>query len=799
MGRESQYTEWKIITGYVFIVLLSLLAAVLIYKQVNRLVAEETGSGNANEKLFIIGNTMTGLYEAEALSSAFAQTGNRTYFQEFLNILRETGKGIDTLKALSTTASQQIRMDSIRILLAAKIKNLQELVKVKQSYAPEKAYSQAIASITEKDTSSTYIRERIITQIDTTYIQTQKVVKRWIFSKIENDSTPQISVSQQVVFDTLNRQFTQNTDTVVNILKNSWKDFQKENQILRRKINQKEYELIRQSTYITEQLRRILGEYEKEEINNSLLKQEKREQTITTAIRIFAWISVVAILLVVFFLFFILRDLSRSQRYRRELESANRYAGQLLKSREKMILTVTHDIKSPLSSIMGYIELLNNTPVNERQRYFLKNMHGSSEHILKLIGNLLDLSKLENNKMSVEKVTFQPASLCREIADNFMPLAAAKKLQLTCRFDEKLNADYRGDALRIRQIVTNILSNAVKYTAEGNITFTADISGDDRLILCIRDTGSGMTSEEQASIFEEFTRLKSHASIEGTGLGLTITLKLIQLLGGELQLESEPGKGSCFTILLPAEREKEMPSPAPTDFKILLVDDDPLQLEMATGILENNGLHPASTTHPETVTQLLLDNRFDMVISDIQMPGMDGFALVRQIRETEAPFAATLPVIALSANAEKTEDDYLQAGFSAYLPKPFAARQLLETIRRFFPAMQTVDTRKLLAFTEGDPEAAQKIADAFIAATKEHATQLEGHLRRQDKEAIARLAHKMLPMFRQFELNEITPLLEQLAHPERHALTSAATAQITRHAIRAIRAMLSLREGQSME
>ncbi|MDE7074614.1 MAG: histidine kinase, partial [Odoribacter sp.] len=189
MGKESQYTKWKIITGYVFIVLLSLLAAVLIYKQMNRLVAEEKGSGNANEKLFIIGNTMTGLYEAEALSSAFAQTGNRTYFQEFLNILRETGKGIDTLKALSTTASQQIRMDSIRILLAAKIKNLQELVKVKQSYAPEKAYSQAIASITEKDTSSTYIRERVITQIDTTYIPTHKVVKRWIFSKIENDST----------------------------------------------------------------------------------------------------------------------------------------------------------------------------------------------------------------------------------------------------------------------------------------------------------------------------------------------------------------------------------------------------------------------------------------------------------------------------------------------------------------------------------------------------------------------------------------------------------------------------------
>lgn len=146
-------------------------------------------------------------------------------------------------------------------------------------------------------------------------------------------------------------------------------------------------------------MKRILGAYEKEEITNSLIKQETREQTLNTMIRIFAWLAVIAFLLILFFTFFILRDLSRSQRYRKELEAANRYADQLLKSREKMILTVTHDIKSPLSSVIGYIELLNNTPINERQRYFLKNMRGSSEHILKLIGNLLDLSKLENNKM----------------------------------------------------------------------------------------------------------------------------------------------------------------------------------------------------------------------------------------------------------------------------------------------------------------------------------------------------------------------------------------------------------------
>ena len=158
-------------------------------------------------------------------------------------------------------------------------------------------------------------------------------------------------------------------------------------------------------------------------------------------------------------------------------------------------------------------------------------MRGSSEHILKLIGNLLDLSKLENNKMPVEHIVFNPYHLFQEITDNFMPLAAAKHLELKARFSEDLDKDYSGDALRIRQILTNILSNAVKYTTTGHISFSAETVNPEKIRLKIQDTGSGMTPEEQKIIFQEFTRLTSHATIEGTGLGLTITLKLIHLLG----------------------------------------------------------------------------------------------------------------------------------------------------------------------------------------------------------------------------------------------------------------------------
>ena len=825
MQTESRYTKWKIISGYTLVILLSLISAILIYKQITRFIIHEGNLDDTNQKFFIIGNTMTGLYEAEALSSAFAQTGNQYYFQRFTNIIQKTKANIDTLKTLNQQPYQQIRIDSINILLEEKIKNLQELVIVKQSFSPENFYNQAIANITGQDSTSQppHIHQHIITRLDTTYIPTQKIVKRWIFSKTITDTIPKISLTQQMVTDTLDdKNFTQNTDTVVNILKNTWENVQKQTQDINRKINQKEYILFQQSTNITNKLRRILDEYEKEEINYSLHKRQNREKAITITIRIFTWITIIAIILIIFFTFFILRDLSRSQQYRRELENANQYTDQLLKSREKMILTVTHDIKSPLSSVLGYIELLTNTPINERQRYFLKNMQGSSEHILKLISNLLDLSKLENNKMPVEEIVFNPAHLFREITDNFIPLAQNKQLQLTGEFGEELNGNYKGDALRIRQIITNILSNAVKYTAQGYISFTAT-THDKQIILKIQDSGPGMTPQEQKIIFEEFTRLKSHNGIEGTGLGLTITLKLIHLLGGRIKLQSETGKGSCFTVFLPLQKTDTANASAPLvlpthlpktenngnrNLKILLVDDDPLQLQMTCSLLENKGIHPDVTTHAQEVLQLLSSHHYDLIFSDIQMPEMNGFELIRQIRQLPFPIARTIPVIALSADSDKHPSDYIAGGFTAYLGKPFTSNALFRLITQLTKKpikTATIETiapktsgnteytlKNISVFADHDPEILKQIMQSFRTSTEEHLDLFKQYLQEKQYEEISRLAHKMLPIFRQLEAITLIKLLEKLEHPHKSGLTRENIHTLTNEVVEKAKQLLQL-------
>lgn len=823
MQKVSKHTKFKIIGGYITLFLLSFVSIILIYKQITKLNVEEPGVSETNQKLFLTGNTITGLYEAEALSNAFVQTGSRTYFRKYLDIIEEVKGNIDSLKNLTTDSIQQSRIDSIGILLEEKVQNLQALVRVKQSLTPDDFYSKAIASIESGRDSvadTPNIRTRVIKTLDSTYVKSEKKKGWWLFAKTKPDSVLQVTMSEHTIIDSLNTDMPlQNTDTVINILKSVWQEMQEQSQNINRQINRREYELINKSTHITDQLKSVLEAYEKEEINHSLARISKREKVVNTTTQIIAWIAIAAFLLILFFIFFILRDLSRSQRYRRELETANQYAGQLLKSREKMILTVTHDIKSPLSSIMGYIELLRNMPLNERERYFLKNMQGSSEHILHLVTNLLDYSKLENNKMPVEEILYNPGQLFQEIYDNFMPLAAKKKLELQCKIGQDLNKEYRGDALRIRQIITNIFSNAIKYTQQGYINFSVVSStSDEEMIIRIKDSGPGMTQEEQELIFQEFTRLSSHSGVEGTGLGLTITLKLIQLLGGKMKLESTPGQGSCFTIILPlhksekqaeiTQQEEKKTSPAISgQLKILLVDDDPLQLEMTSGLLQSQGIASDTTTKPGTVTGLLLSGQYNLVMTDIQMPETDGFELVKQIRDMQNQTLRNIPVIALSANSEKKENDYLEAGFTAYLGKPFTSGDLLKLLSQLtgiscntiIPEKQTEESsvsangytlKNILLFADNDKNAIRKILESFCTETQKNLKLLEQYKTERQNEQLAKVAHKMLPLFRQLEASQITELLQKLERLPENTLPPEEIQRITDQATSGIKKII---------
>ena len=787
MQRPFKFTKLKLITGYILILLLGAIAIVFIYKQTIALTQKGNDEIVMQQKLFIISNTLTKLYEAENTGIAFSQTGTQKNCDTYMTLIEHIKDNMDTLKNLSISSEQNLRIDTINTLLGKRIENLKDLYYVKKYYIPEDFYNKTIEKIgTLKDSADVIpdLREKIITVIDSNYI----IRERKGLFRTKRDSILKVDTSLHRIVDTLSMVTTNNnTDTLMNVIRDSWSQYQQQKEEIDAEVSRREDIVIQSGQHITERLKRVLKDLEKEELENTMIRLEQQQITTHHLTRTISWIAIIACVLVVFFVVLIINDITQSQRYRRELEAAKTYTERLLHNREKLMLTVTHDIKSPLSSIIGYIELINNTQLEERQHYFLKNMKGSAEHILHLANNMLDFSKLESNKMEINTVPYNPGRLLQETADSFLPLAAQKNLKLKSDISNVLNGLYLGDSMKVRQIVVNILSNAIKYTREGKVSLSAFISGtkDDQFIIVIKDSGPGMTKEEQELIFKEFTRLtpQHNNGAEGTGLGLTITLQLVHLLDGELTLESKKGEGSTFTVKFPlikATSQESQPTETPSSLPVMhegmkafIVDDDILQLTVTTELLRKAGIQCDTCTHPQEVLSRLEKGNYNIVLSDIQMPEMDGFELVQQIRESPNQQIKNIPVIALSARDDMHEKEYQEAGFSAYLNKPYTPEQLYSRVNDLLgcaiemnqPTTQTSDKNALynldmiMVFADNDKDAANQIIGSFISDCKTNFQLLVQHLESHETEQIAKLAHKMLPMFKQLAINDVIPSL----------------------------------------
>lgn len=788
MPRIFKFTKFKLIIGYLLLLLLAASAIVFIYKQTLKLSAKDDTATINQQKLFLISNTLTKLYEAEGIGIAFSQTVSKRQYNAYTGLMNEVRKNMDTLRGLVSIELQQFQIDTINHLLKQKEQNIKELLAVKQENISSAFYNRATETLEHlKDTTVTDIevQERIITKTDTIYGQERS----WLFGKPKT-IVKEVKESRERIFDTIPRQTTLKTDTIIHTIKTVLDEFEDERLRKEKEVDRKELAVIQSGQHLTEQIRRILTAIEEEEVNYTLSKIEERQEIITELTKTIPGIAIIACILAILFVSLIFNDISRSQRYRKELEEANLFAEKLLKGRERLMLTVSHDIKSPLNSITGYTELLDTTSLSERQHYYLANMKSSAQHILQLVNNLLEYSKLESGKMEFDSINYKPAKLLQETIDSFIPQATQKELKLNSHISQALDTEYTGDPLKIRQIIVNLLSNAIKYTRKGKIELSAFLSEKQGqwMTIVIKDTGSGMTEEEQHIIFEEFTRLSGQHNdgAEGTGLGLTITRQLIELMGGSISLSSKKGEGSTFTVRLPLIKANDQNVLSPTDtilpppairyIKILIVDDDPLQLTMCSDLLRQNGMETVTCEDPLKVTELLNKESVDMLLSDIQMPGLDGFSLIKMIRQSSDDYIRTLPAIALSARDDISEQEYIRSGFSAYINKPFTPGKLLECISRLSGVVVSTtpeDTanedpdcpfslKSIAIFADNDPLAIRKIVDSFIADCHSNFLLLKKYSEQSDYENLSKLAHKMLPMFKQFAILQIVPLLSKL-------------------------------------
>ena len=696
------------------------------------------------------------------------------------------------MEALSAADDQQnLRTDSLLTLLHEKDQNTIQMLRVLSEANDSLLSASEIEEIiSEQDSVITQqrVQHRVITKRDSLITTPKKkgFFKRLaeVFSPSKQDSAVLVNTSLEVATDTI-LQPTTSKDSLQQKIRMATE----EKRLQRRKtIRRTSTKYQRMNTQLTARMDSLIKQYEEEMTLRARQDAELQQEVRMRSARIIGGIAVGAVLLSAFFLILIMRDISRSNRYRQQLEVANKRAEDLLVAREKLMLAITHDFKAPLGSIMGYTELLSRLTEDERQRFYLDNMKSSSEHLLKLVSDLLDFHRLDLNKAEVNRVTFNPSQLFDEIYVSFEPLTAAKGLALQCHVAPELNGRYISDPLRLRQIVNNLLSNAVKFTQKGEISLTAGYDSS-KLTIAIADTGKGMASEDRERIFQEFTRLSGAQGEEGFGLGLSIVKKLVTLLEGTIDVQSTLGKGSCFTVTMPlypvgksiAESESTESENADTTegaaaippmkvIRVLLIDDDKIQLNLTAAMLKQHGIDAVCCEQLEQLIEQLRSSVFDVLLTDIQMPAINGFDLVKLLRASNIPQAKTIPVIAVTARSEMDKAALHEHGFAGCLHKPFTVKELLMTVNEgqlsadeahITEDMATagINFSALTAYSEDDPEAASSIIQTFIEETGKNIERMQQALNDKEVDGIAAMAHKLLPLFTMIGADEtITPL-----------------------------------------
>ena len=699
------------------------------------------------------------------------------------------------METLSAADDQEnLRTDSLLTLLHEKDRNTIQMLRVLSEANDSLLSASEIEEIiSEQDSVITQqrVQHRVITKRDSLITTPKKkgFFKRLaeVFSPSKQDSAVLVNTSLEVATDTI-LQPTTSKDSLQQKIRMATE----EKRLQRKKtIRRTSTKYQRMNTQLTARMDSLIKQYEEETTLRARQDAELQQEVRMRSARIIGGIAVGAVLLSAFFLILIMRDISRSNRYRQQLEVANKRAEDLLVAREKLMLAITHDFKAPLGSIMGYTELLSRLTEDERQRFYLDNMKSSSEHLLKLVSDLLDFHRLDLNKAEVNRVTFNPSQLFDEIYVSFEPLTAAKGLALQCHVAPELNGRYISDPLRLRQIVNNLLSNAVKFTQKGEISLTASYDSS-KLTIAIADTGKGMASEDRERIFQEFTRLSGAQGEEGFGLGLSIVKKLVTLLEGTIDVQSTLGKGSCFTVTLPlypvgksiAESESTESEnaditeesaviPPMKVIRVLLIDDDRIQLNLTAAMLKQHGIDAVCCEQLEQLIEQLRSSVFDVLLTDIQMPAINGFDLVKLLRASNIPQAKTIPVIAVTARSEMDKAALHEHGFAGCLHKPFTVKELLMTVNEgqlsadeahITEDMATagINFSALTAYSEDDPEAASSIIQTFIEETGKNIERMQQALNDKEVDGIAAMAHKLLPLFTMIGVDEAIPLLEWL-------------------------------------
>ena len=723
-------TRIKILVGYALLTVVLVSATWMVYDNTRSLSAVNEASERLMTRRDIVDSLVFTMLET-ANAERSILLGDAGKWQRFDEALNSSAANAMRLRPLLMDTLKQQRLDSLITLLKAKRENTLLVMKELNNDCRDIYYNnklEALHSGRDSIVISPQTKERH-EQHETVYevVKTKRGFFRRLgdaFRKQHTDTVRTTRLTHQPSTATINHRLNI-ADSVANVLAEIHSEQQRASDRKQNAISSRNRQLQRVSIQLTKRTWLLIEDIQSDE-HNALQRVVGKAMSSRRAMIVrIAVLGLLAILSAAILVVYILRDIKRERRDRQRIIEAKAETERIMQQRERLLLTITHDIKAPAASIAGFIDLLSEYVEQPKAVGYLQNISGSAKHLLQLVSALLDYHKLESGKAERHEVSFAPAVLISECVAQMQPQAMEKKLKLATDVPVTESMLCRSDAFRIKQIVNNLVGNAIKYTDKGEVRVGVNITNR-QLSISVKDTGCGMTPDELQTVFNAFTRLPGAQGKEGVGLGLTITREIVTLLGGEINVQSAKGKGSTFTVSLPVkivtnqgvhlsplgssrlpEQEVHQQSnkctnkatSAPTKGKsqhlntstsqptisVVIVDDDRLQGQLLTEMLqriEGISLNTTTTIHASEAIAIATKSAPNIVFTDIEMPEMNGSEIMRRIRNNAEvqQRSCTTKFVAMTAHEQSIMPQLRSDGFDACLFKPFSMQTLAATI-----------------------------------------------------------------------------------------------------------------------
>lgn len=782
-GIKNKFTL-KIIFSYLILGLLAFFVGWFLFSEVKN-YSEENQLAENDKKIIETGTLINLLYKTDGFSRLALLTEDDQDFEEYMSRNDSLFAKIEEIKILTTDIFQRKQLDSIRLLLEEKNKNIEQLRILRLTNQKETSLDDIMTEVRKLEASVGLVSVESMIRDPSKLTANEKRIWQSYADYLNSDSTRDTSTVKSKVVDSM-------------LIASRYivAEAKKENSRIRRSLIQKENELIRNDLNISERLREIISSFDSEIARRNSLETEQRAATLQRAGNILRYAAIIGFLVILLFSYYILSDFFRAERFKKNLEKSKLYTEHLLKSREQLISTVSHDIKTPLNTISGYSQLLHNTDLSKKQHHYISQIDSSSIFISHLVNDLLDFSKLEIGKLVLESIPFSLDTIIREIGNSIKQVYPDKDVKLIIDISDEIKTGvFESDPLRIKQILNNLVGNAFKFTEKGYVKIQAKAIAQNNststIEIIVSDTGIGISKDKQQLIFEEFAQAESDIAnrFGGTGLGLTISKRLTSLLKGNLAVESTLNSGSSFTLTLPLKRSDRI-TPKPTKsvrgLKALILDDDRAMNTLLEEIFKQMGIQAYGFTEYKDLESFILKEKFafDFLLTDIQMPRIDGFEVLKKFRSELLHVYKNQPIIAMTGSHEHQRNYFIEKGFVEVLRKPFSKSELLEVIQHIFPDQipekinkeakkETTENKKnssqpyslsLLKSFLNTPQAVQEVLRSFDAQTNKDLEDLNRAISNEDWAVVKSISHRMLTMIRQLQAVEIIPVLEKMEH-----------------------------------